>query len=64
MEFGKEFNERKCEICGDHIGFGTDHSECSEIKKEMYKDKKRPVRNKKLSKKTVESAGLYYSKHY
>lgn len=50
-----------CEICGEHIGNGFDHSECSELKKEMYKDLKvKSEAKKKLSKKSID----YLSKRY
>ena len=43
-----------CSICGDHIGMGYDHTECSKIKKEELgrdSENKNPV--KKLSKKQL-----------
>jgi len=54
-----------CSICGDHIGAGFDHSECSKVKQEIYageSENKHP--KKKLSKKHVASAGRYFSKIY
>lgn len=54
-----------CEICGDHIGAGFDHSECAKIKREAYGDSnenKKP--KKKLSKKACHSAGLYFSRKF
>ena len=44
-----------CSICGDRVGLGVDHSDCSKIKKEIYGDScenKRPV--KKLSKNSID----------
>jgi len=32
----KELETGNCSICGDHIGKGFDHTECSKIKKEFY----------------------------
>lgn len=60
-ELNKGMIERVCEICGDHIGLGYDHSECSKAKKELYGDScenKKP--KKKMDKKSVEYLSRIY----
>jgi hypothetical protein len=57
----KEWNERICTICGEHIGSGYDHSECSKIKQEAHADDKRKRRPVKLDKKQTSYLGRYFS---
>lgn len=65
MHLSIEKRTGHCTICGDHIGTGIDHSECSKIKQEAYAgagENKRPT--KQLSKKSAASSGRYFSKRY
>lgn len=51
-----------CSICGEHIGAGFDHVECSKAKKEIYGDSnenKHP--KKKISKKQTDYFGKLMS---
>ena len=52
---------RSCSICGDHIGMGFDHSECSKVKQEIFADQKRKVRPKTLPDKDIKYLGDCYS---
>ena len=66
MSYSDRFKlDEVCEICGDHIGNGFDHEECSKLKKEIYGGKnenKNPV--KKMSKKQLDGYCDYINKSY
>jgi hypothetical protein len=50
-----------CEVCGDHIGINTDHTECSKAKALKYGDShenKHPMR--RLTKKKADNFAMYY----
>ena len=53
-----------CDICGDHIGAGFDHAECSKLKQEFHRDDKRPKSPKKLSRAQTDRMGIQANKHY
>ena len=59
MRFDNGFN-RNCSICGDHVGTGYDHKECSAAKKEMYEDIKRVSASKKLTEDQCEQMGKFF----
>jgi len=51
----KESYTKICSICGEHIGMGFNHEECSKAKKEIYGDShenKHP--KKRLEKNNIE----------
>jgi len=49
--------DETCIICGDHVGGGFDHAECSKVKKEMYGDRHKSTSKKKLSKQDCDYLG-------
>ena len=51
---------RTCEICGNHIGFGSpyDHKKCSEEKKKIYKQKTSTAQ-KKLTENQIKRFCIY-----
>lgn len=48
------FTTRVCEICGNHVGRGYDHSKCSKAKQEKYSDAKLKKAKKILSKENID----------
>ena len=60
MRIDLESRNRICSICGDHIGRGYDHKECSAAKKEMYEDICAGRASKKLTKAQCETMGKFF----
>lgn len=61
----EELRTGHCSICGEHIGREFDHSECSEIKKELYAGSgENKKTTKKFNKKTADNSGRYLSNRY
>ena len=54
---------KKCKICGEHIGMGFDHAECSKIKKDFMKTDRKKAK-KKLRMKDCENFAKHINKNY
>ena len=53
----KEFNDRRCSVCGELTGYTIDHDECSKLKQELNKDVIRHKAKKKLGKSGINYLG-------
>ena len=59
--YGKdEIFTRECEVCGDHIGVGYNHAQCSVIKQARYADVKHRSAPKKLDNKQADYMAMRY----